>query len=256
MNLCTNAAHAMGDKPGRLMVTLEKFEVDEHLAASRPGWRSGPYVRLSVGDTGSGMDEVTLNRMFEPFFTTKAPGQGTGLGLAVVHGIMQSHEGAVTVYSHLGEGTIFRLYFPIYAGDKIAEDATASVAPWGQGERILYVDDEPPLVKVGRAILEKLSYRVETRTNAIEALALVRQNPQAFDLVITDQMMPAMTGTTLAANIHTLRGDLPIMLITGYSATLTAESVRSVGIQKLLLKPLTFDALGSAVADVLKNRPA
>jgi PAS domain S-box-containing protein len=253
MNLCTNAAHAMKDRPGRLIVRLEKFEVNTELEGGGPDLRTGTYVRLSVSDTGSGMDEATTRRIFEPFFTTKAPGEGTGLGLAVVHGIMQNHDGAVAVYSQVGEGTTFQLYFPKHAEGEIEAAAQSTSAPWGEGERILYVDDEEPLAIMAKKILERLGYVVDTRTSAAEALAAVSANPEAYDLVVTDQMMPRMTGTNLAEKIHAIRADLPIILTTGYSATLTAERVQAMGIRKLLFKPLTFDALGKAVRTVLND---
>lgn len=254
MNLCTNAVHAMKDRPGRLTVKLEKVRVDLKLAASVPGLNSGEYARLVVSDTGKGMDQATLSRIFEPFFTTKATGQGTGLGLAVVHGIMQSHEGAVAVHSCPGEGTTFQLYFPKHVSvEMAAATRPGTTAPWGSGERILFVDDEAPLIMVGRKVLERLGYAVETSSNATDALARVRAHPEAFDLVVTDQTMPGMTGTALAEKIHTLRPNLPIILTTGYSATLTLEAVQAIGIRQLLLKPLTIDALGSAISKVLQG---
>ena len=164
---------------------------------------------------------------------------------------MQSHDGAVTVYSHVGEGTTFHLYFPVHADGAVQAAAESTFAPWGLGERILYVDDEEPLAIMGKVILERLGYVVDVRTNAIQALATLSAQPKAYDLVITDQMMPGMTGTTFAEKIRAIRADLPIILTTGYSATLTTERVQAMGIRKLLLKPLTFDALGKAVRSVL-----
>ena len=256
MNLCTNAAHAMKDRPGRLTVRLEKCEVDAELAASHPGLRPGVYARLSVGDTGHGMDQATQSRIFEPFFTTKPPGEGTGLGLAVVHGIMQSHDGVVSLHSRLGEGTTFQLYFPAHVlPDENAAPRSANI-PRGNGQRILFVDDEPLLSAVGKLILERLGYSVDARTHAPDALNAVRDQPKAYDLVITDYMMPALTGIALAEQIQTIRPDLPVILTTGYSATLTAESVEAMGIKKLLLKPLAVDALGLAVSSVLNPPPS
>jgi len=253
MNLGTNAAHAMKDKVGRLTVKLENFRVNEDMMAVKPHLRTGHYVRISVSDTGCGMDETTLSHIFEPFFTTKAPGEGTGLGLAVVHGIMHSHEGAVTVYSHPGEGTTFHLYFPANERDLAIESAPQSHAPHGQGERILYVDDEQPLATLGKKILERLGYVVNEYTNPAEALAAFRAEPAAFSLVVTDQMMPGITGTDLSKQIHDLRPDLPIILTTGYTATLTPERIQAIGIKKLLLKPLSVEALGMLVHRVLAD---
>ncbi len=247
MNLCTNAAHAMRAGPGRLVVRLENFAVDRALAESNPALRPGPYVRLSVSDTGQGMDRATLTRIYEPFFTTKGPGEGTGLGLSVVHGIMQSHEGAVTVYSQPDEGTTFHLYFPA-TGAKAAELAVpAADIPTGHGQRILFVDDEKPLALLGQKMLEQLGYAVQSSSSVAEALALVKANPSAFDLVITDQTMPGMSGTNFARQLLVLRPDLPVVLSTGYSASLTDQYIRSMGLRDLLFKPHTLQALGVAV---------
>lgn len=167
---------------------------------------------------------------------------------------MQSHEGAVAVHSCPGEGTTFHLYFPKHVSvEMAAATRPGTTAPWGSGERILFVDDEAPLIMVGRKVLERLGYAVETSSNATDALARVRAHPEAFDLVVTDQTMPGMTGTALAEKIHTLRPNLPIILTTGYSATLTLEAVQAIGIRQLLLKPLTIDALGSAISKVLQG---
>jgi PAS domain S-box-containing protein len=255
MNLCTNAAHAMKDRPGRLGVRLEKFTVDKFLAGANAGLRTGPYVRLSVSDTGHGMSRATIVRIFEPFFTTKGPGEGTGLGLSVVHGIMQSHGGAITVYSQPGEGTVFHLYFPITAEENKEAAAITEEAPVGHGERILFVDDEIPLALLGQSMLEELGYVVENKNNVVEALALVRANPAAFDLVITDLTMPLMVGTDFAQQLLALRPGLPIILTTGYSASLTPERVREMGIRELLLKPHTIQSLGMAVHRVLTTQP-
>jgi PAS domain S-box-containing protein len=250
MNLCTNAAQAMAGKPGHLAVKLESMEVDAAIAAVHSGLQPGRYVRLSVGDTGSGMDSATLSRIYEPFFTTKAPGEGTGLGLAVVHGIMQSHDGIITADSRLAEGTVFNLYFPACAS--AAETVVlAAPAPRGQGQRILFVDDEAPLATLGRKTLERMGYAVDARTDAQEALAAVRATPDAYDLVVTDQMMPVLMGTGLAEQIHVIRPDLPILLITGYTATLTPERLRPLGIRELILKPVSVAALGAVVGRIL-----
>ncbi len=255
MNLCTNASHAMKDRPGRLGVRLEKFTVDELLAGANADLRAGPYIRLSVSDTGHGMSRATIARIFEPFFTTKGPGEGTGLGLSVVHGIMQSHGGAITVYSQPGEGTVFHLYFPITTEASKETAATVEETPAGHGERILFVDDEMPLAMLGQNMLEELCYVVENKTNVTEALAMVRANPMAFDLVITDLTMPLMLGTDFALELLQIRPHLPIILTTGYSASLTPERVREMGIREILLKPHTIQSLGLAVHRVLHTQP-
>jgi signal transduction histidine kinase/CheY-like chemotaxis protein len=256
MNLGTNASHAMKDRMGRLTVTLENFDVGADGMETHLGLQSGRYVRLSISDTGHGMDQATLSRIFEPFFTTKAPGEGTGLGLAVVQGIMQSHEGIVTAYSHQGEGTTFHLYFPVCGMEEAATGSGITAVPRGEGERILYVDDELPLAQMGGKILERLGYVVEVHTSALEALEAVRAKPEAYDLIITDQMMPRLTGLDLARGLQTIRPGLPIILVTGYTATLTAERVKAMGISNLLLKPISVATLGAAVHRVLAEADA
>jgi CheY-like chemotaxis protein len=225
--------------------------VDAALAERHAGLRPGDYVRLSVGDTGHGMDAATIGRIFEPFFTTKAPGEGTGLGLSVVHGIMQSHEGVVTVTSQPGQGTCFQLYFPACATEaRDRADETAPV-PRGRGERILFVDDEELLTGMGKGILERLGYRVTAHTTPHDALAAVRSDPGGYDLVITDLTMPGVTGVDLAREIMTLRPDLPVLLVTGHNGNLTAGQVQALGIRELLLKPLSLHGLALTARRVL-----
>ncbi|HKB56832.1 MAG TPA: response regulator, partial [Lacunisphaera sp.] len=228
MNLCTNAWHAMKDRPGRLEVRLDRFDVDAHLAQGNPNLHVGPYVRLTVSDTGHGMDRATMERIFEPFFTTKPLGEGTGLGLSAVHGIMKSHDGAVTVYSQPGEGTTFHLYFPAQdaEADKVVDPAIE--VPRGRGESVLFVDDEKPLALLGRAMLEELGYTVTICNNPTEALSIVREKPAKFALVITDLTMPVMTGADLAVQLREIRTDLPVILTTGYTASLTPERIKAL----------------------------
>jgi len=247
MNLGTNAWHAMGDRPGRLQVRLETRLVDEAYAAAQMGLRPGTYARISVSDTGSGMEPATLRRIFEPFFTTKPVGQGTGLGLAVVHGIMANHDGAVTVYSQPGEGTVFHLYFPAHVGETTPVVTDQGSTPLGHGELVLFVDDEELLVQLGRQTLTELGYTVEIARNPAVALELVRSKPSRFALVITDQTMPGMTGLVLASELQRVRPGLPIILMTGYGLALTPEQIEAAGIHQLLIKPTTIHALGTAV---------
>jgi len=253
MNLGTNAWHAMRDRAGRLQVKLERCVVDAAYAATNPALRPGAYARLSVSDVGSGMDEATLRRIFEPFFTTKPLGEGTGLGLAVVHGIMNSHDGAVTVYSHVGEGTIFHLYFPAYEGEATVAAIEDGPVPRGHGERILFVDDEELLVRLGQSTLVALGYNVEIATKPEAALEMVRADPHRFALVVTDQTMPGMTGLFLASQLLHIQPGLPIILITGFSPSLTSEKVEATGIRQLLLKPTTIHSLGAAVRAALSS---
>ena len=257
MNLCTNAAHAMRGNPGVLKVELAEMEVDAGFAQTHVDLSPGHYVRLTVADSGCGMDRATQERIFEPFFTTKPQGEGTGLGLSVVHGIMKNHDGGITVYSQPGEGTTFHLYFPVLDAKATAPAAALPPVPRGHGERILLVDDELELVLLGRKVLEGLGYEVTTKTSALAAFATVRDHPDHFDLVITDLTMPDMNGADLARKLITLRPRLPIILTTGYSATLTPEGARGMGFRELLLKPNTTRTLGEAVHRVLtKAKPA
>jgi CheY-like chemotaxis protein len=255
MNLCTNAAHAMRDRPGRLGVKLEKFLMDARRPEIGVRLKQGLYVRLTVSDTGCGMERAVQDRIFEPFFTTKAPGEGTGLGLSVVHGIMQSHDGAVTVRSEPGKGTTFSLYFPA-DGSALPENKalTRPEIQRGSGERVLFVDDELPLAQLAQTVLETLNYRATSVTDATEALRLVRADPGAYDAVITDLSMPGIMGTDLATELLALRPDLPIILSTGYTAKLTPEEVHARGIRELLLKPFTLQSLGGVLRQVLSER--
>lgn len=250
MNLGTNAWYAMKDRIGRLTVTLRRQDVaagDDEQSRLRPG----PYAVLTVGDTGCGMDAPTLRRMFEPFFTTKPPGEGTGLGLAVVHGIMQNHDGIVTATSQPGVGTEFQLYFPAHAGEVAEVTAEDRPVPRGGGERILVIDDEEILVRLGQKMLTALGYEVVGTSRPDEALALVQADPARFALVLTDQTMPGMTGLQLSARLRAIRPDLPIILMTGQSQMLTKERLAMAGLAQFLSKPMTFHALGTAVSDAL-----
>jgi PAS domain S-box-containing protein len=254
MNLGTNAWHAMKDRPGRLEVKLEAFDVDVDLAGRVPNLRVGRCARLTFSDSGKGMDPATISRIFEPFFTTKPVGEGTGLGLSVVHGIMQNHEGAITVSSEPGEGTTFQLYFPAHKSVESSVEVRKPSVPTGNGESILLVDDEPPIVLLSKNILQRLNYTVEAHTNVLEALESVRSAPERFDLVILDQTMPVMTGIDLAGRIGKIRPDLPIILTTGYAGQLKIDQLRALGIRELLLKPSTIQSLGSLVHRVLADR--
>jgi signal transduction histidine kinase/CheY-like chemotaxis protein len=253
MNLATNGAHAMADEGGVLVVALERVEVAGDQTAT--DLEPGSYVRLTVRDIGVGMDPPTLERIFEPFFTTKPPGQGTGLGLSVVHGIVRSHRGTIRVRSRPGHGTTFEVYFPVHDGAARARGVEESAVPRGHGERVLFVDDEAPLVAVGRGVLERLGYHVTATTSPVEAVAVFRSHPDAFDLVVTDLTMPALSGADLAQELQRIRPGIPILVSTGYDGRLTPEAARSIGICGLLTKPNTIETLARAVHGALA-RPA
>jgi CheY-like chemotaxis protein len=238
---------------GVLKVDMRTMEADADFVKLHPDLRSGGYVMLSVSDSGCGMDRATQDRVFDPFFTTKAVGEGTGLGLAVVHGIMRSHEGAVTVYSQPGEGTTFHLYFPVLASKPEVLEKEITPIPHGHGEHILYVDDERPLAQLGRLMLERLGYIVTVTTNPLEAIAAVREHPGKFDLVITDLTMPVMDGISLGRQLQLLQPRLRMILTTGYSGLLTTEKVREMGFLELLDKPVNARALGELVDQILRQ---
>jgi PAS domain S-box-containing protein len=260
MNLGTNAAHAMRSKSGAMTVVVDKVVTGEVMLTTVPRLEPGSYARITVEDAGDGMDPETVHRIFEPFFTTKRPGEGTGLGLAVVHGIVSEHEGALGVDSRLGEGTRMVVYLPLYEGrPSTPPAATQQPLPRGHHERVMVVDDEAPVVQACSGILTHIGYHVTVFKKAPEALARFTEAPGEFDLVITDLTMPDMTGTQLAEAILARRPDIPILLTTGYSAGLTREDARGLGIVGVLQKPFSLESLAVAVrsaldgTDVLKN---
>jgi len=251
MNLGTNAWHAMRDKPGTLKVEMNVIEADIDFALAHTGLSPGRYVRLSFSDTGHGMDAATQERIFDPFFTTKAVGEGTGLGLAVVLGIMQSHDGAITVYSELNVGTTFHLYFPVFETELAPAEMPTIPIPKGQGEHILFVDDEEALASVGKKMLERLGYVVTVKTNALEAVSAVRDDPQKYQIVITDLTMPVLDGAKLGTQLLQINPRLPIILTTGYSGVMTDEKIKDLGFAVILAKPTTARALGEVVHRIL-----
>ncbi len=253
MNYCTNAAQAMTNQEGRLEVRLTDVEVDERLAATHPKLRPGAYVLLSVMDTGHGMEPHVMSRIFDPFFTTKGPGEGTGMGLAVVHGIVTSHGGAISVTSQPGQGTTFHTYLPRVVGGALPEEIQAEPLPGGT-ESILFVDDEEVVLRFGEALLPRLGYQVTFCTNGLDALKEFKKKPSRFDLVITDHMMPKMTGAALAEALHVIRPDIPIILFTGFSDQYTEKEMRAIGIQEVVLKPVIGADLAGKIRHVLDHR--
>jgi PAS domain S-box-containing protein len=253
VNLGTNGWHAMKDQPGVLEIRLSNFDCSTEFARTHPGLNAGRYVRLSVSDTGHGMEPAVVARIFEPFFTTKAPGEGTGLGLSVVHGIVQSHDGAIFVSTQPGEGTIFYLYLPVHSETPEAPAGAALDAPNGSGERILLVDDEATLARMAQQILERLGYVVETHQDAAAALDAFLGNPTAYDLLVTDLTMPGLTGIELARQVLKFRPGLPIVLMSGYASTLTAERLQVLGIDTFLLKPHSMFSLATATHQALSR---
>jgi PAS domain S-box-containing protein len=247
MNLATNAFHAMEGKPGRLKISLDTFTPDEKLIAVNQKFHRLNYARLTIADTGHGMDAQTLERIFEPFFTTKPLGKGTGLGLALVHGIIQSHDGIITVESQPGLGTTFQIYFPAQKQEDTDERQTINNLPLGRGERILVVDDEAPLTMMLDQLLKMLKYQPVIFNHPRAALAHFRSQPQSFDLVITDLAMPELNGLEVARQIHTLRADVPVMLVSGFAPELGRDKLAEVGIRELIGKPIALPDMAQAL---------
>jgi PAS domain S-box-containing protein len=255
MNLCTNAGHAMRKNGGLLKVSLSNIDMDASAAAQYPNVLPGPFIRLSVSDTGHGMSPEVLERIFDPYFTTKDVDEGTGLGLAVVHGIVESYRGAITVYSEPGNGTNFHVYFPqIDQAKEVADTQQIEPLLMGRNERILFIDDEQPLVDVGDQILKSLKYEVTIGTSSIEALEIFRKQPERFDLVITDMTMPNMTGDKLAKELLRIRPDIPIVLCTGFSERITGEAAKEMGIREFAMKPLVASDLAKTIRRALDQQ--
>ncbi len=237
MNLCTNASYAMREKGGNLDIELSDFSVSSPNGDPH-GISPGLYMRLVVRDTGTGISPDIMNKIFDPFFTTKKVGEGSGLGLSVVHGIVKQHDGYITVESEPARGSTFTVYLPRVAGELRTDAVKDDEIPTGS-ERILFVDDEEALVQMGEDILAELGYEVTSRMNGHEALALIQSDPSRFDLVVTDQTMPEMTGIELAKEVLAVRPDMPIIMCTGFSYAVDADKAGAAGIKAFAMKPLT-----------------
>lgn len=252
MNLCTNAAYAMRDGKGILQVELGDHSVAP--SSGLDGMKPGSYMKLLVRDTGEGIPADVIGRIFDPFFTTKPPGEGTGLGLSVVHGIVKSHDGSINVESKPGAGTSFTLCFPKVEKEQGCVDETDGPIPAGH-ERILFVDDEEALMRMGEGILTELGYEVTSRMNGREALALLNEDPSRFDVVVTDVTMPEMTGVELTKKVLSIRADLPIIMYTGFSHLVDANVAKAAGAREFVMKPLTKREIAKAIRKVL-DEPA
>lgn len=254
VNLCTNAFHAMEEAGGVLTVVLKNVEREEGELAGEGDLLPGQYVLFSVRDTGPGMTPEVLARIFDPYFTTKGVGKGSGMGLAVVHGIVKNYGGMVQVESEVGVGTVFHVYLPrIGKGAAVADSIQEWTLPSGQ-ERILYVDDEASIAEMGKAMLSGLGYRVTARFGPLEALEEFRRQPGDFDLLITDQTMPKMSGVQLVQEVRKIRPDLPVILCTGYSAAIGEDSALGMGIRHFIMKPLTMRMLAEKVRKALEGK--
>ena len=250
MNLCTNADHAMRSTGGILEVSLRDVTIESEFESRQLGVIPGAYLRLTVSDTGQGMTAQIKDRIFEPFFTTKETNKGTGMGLAVVHGIVKCHGGAVTVHSKAGKGTRVEVFLPIIRNEMKPPTDSDESLPIGT-ECILFVDDEKALVDIGRQMLDRLGYAVECRTSSIEALDLFKNRPNQFDLVITDMTMPNLTGDKLAREMMRIRSEIPVILCTGFSDQISEEQALKMGIRKYILKPIVMQKLAQSVRSVL-----
>lgn len=254
MNLCTNAAHSM-EKGGTLEVILENVEPDSYSAFQIKNLKPGRYIKLSISDTGHGIKPELMDKIFEPYFTTKGVGKGTGIGLALVHGIVEAYEGTITVHSEIGKGTCFSVYLPVVEGDLYDDHTLEDQAqpPCGT-ERILLVDDEKDVVDVMESILERLGYKLTSRTSSIEALEAFRNKPDEFDLVITDMTMPNMTGKDLAKEMINIRPDIPIILCTGFSEQIDGEKAREIGISAFIMKPIVMRKIAQTIREVFDKK--
>jgi len=246
MNLCTNAYQAMEKNGGSIDVDLGPVTISGKDASHYPDLEPGPYLKLTVTDTGQGIPPELLPKIFDPYFTTKKIGEGSGLGLSTVHGIVKDHGGSIKVYSELNRGTTFQIFLPTSATKPETTEHAVTKLPRGT-ERILLVDDELFLLEIGKELLEGLGYRVETRASPVDALEAFRIHPEKYDLIVSDLTMPKITGDALAVNIKRIRPDIPIILCTGFSTRLNIEKMVSSGIAKVLVKPVTYGDLASSI---------
>jgi PAS domain S-box-containing protein len=253
MNLCTNAEHAMRDKGGVLDIMLSDVELDRDFAAGHPDIEPGTFARLTVSDSGHGIPSHSLDRIFDPFFTTKNSSEGTGMGLSVVHGIVGSNGGTITVSSESGQGSTFDVYLPVIERSVVPQIIDEEFIPTGT-ERILFVDDEQTIVNIGQQILESLGYDVTTRTSSKDALELFKTQANTFDLVITDMTMPKMTGDILTRELIRIKPDIPVILCTGFSAKMDDQKAKTQGIKAFILKPIVKREIAEIIRKVLDGK--
>jgi PAS domain S-box-containing protein len=255
MNLCTNGVHAMQGKGGMLGVGLERVDLPTRRTFSRGELPAGPYVRLTVSDTGSGIPAAVVDRIFEPFFTTKRVGEGTGLGLSLVHGIVADLGGVIELDTAVGRGTTVSIWLPMAGGVARAIDESPRELPRGEGEAVLVVDDEAALVSVTEEMLAELGYNPVGVVSSLEALEVFRADPRRFDVVVTDEMMPELTGTHLAQQLGALRPGTPVILMSGHGGDDLAQRAAVAGVREILRKPLQKSVLADALGRVLEARP-
>ncbi|MBF0552545.1 MAG: response regulator, partial [Deltaproteobacteria bacterium] len=250
INLGANAAHAMAESGGTLFISLIDFYLDPDSATGYIDLTPGHYVKLTVSDSGGGIDPGIIDRIFDPFFTTKDIGKGTGMGLAIVHGIIKSHGGAISVYSLPGRGSTFNILLPAVSSKPESTNDVEETIPPGT-ESVLLVDDEPGLADTCKRMLERLGYKVTAETSGVAALGAFMAHPDAFDLLITDMAMPHMTGDKLAREIMRQRPDIPVILCTGFSEAIDEEKARAMGCSGFLMKPIDITRLAKLIRQVL-----
>ncbi len=250
MNLCINATQEMEETGGILEISVDTVTLDEHAADAYLDLNIGDYVKVTVRDTGSGIEPEIIDRIFDPYFTTKAVGKGSGMGLSVVRGIVKRHSGAITVDSEIGEGTTFTILFPVTT-EKLEVETETIFEPSLGTEAILFIDDEKSIVDMTGQVLERLGYKVETRLNPAEALELFQSSPERFDIVITDMTMPQMTGVKLSDKLKEIRPDIPVILCTGHRSLISEEKAKEMGIDGYVMKPIMMRKLGKTIREVL-----
>ena len=252
LNLCTNAAHAMRDSGGRLGIELSEIELDSKMINQYKGLTIGSYVKLKVSDTGHGITRSIMNRIFDPFFTTKDVGEGTGMGLSVIHGIVHGLNGQITVESDVGKGTTFSVLLPRFTMDEIKTEKENTPLPRGQ-ERILFIDDEAALVQIAVTRFADLGYEIVGKTDSLEAMELFHSDPDYFDLIITDQTLPGLTGKELSKSVQEIRPGMPIILCTGYSNSINPKEAERIGIKQCIYKPVSMRDMPGIVRRVLDD---
>jgi signal transduction histidine kinase/ActR/RegA family two-component response regulator len=250
MNLCINASHAMEQTGGNLKVIVEKMILDDHSAKTYSNLEGGNYVKVIVSDTGPGISPKIIDQIFDPYFTTKEIGKGSGMGLAVVHGIVKNHGGAISVESSPGKGTKFSMLFPLVQQEPVVETPKIQEIPRGS-ETILFVDDEVSIVKMAQRMFGRLGYKVETATTPQDALEKFGLNPDHFDLIITDMTMPRMTGMKLSEALMAIRPDIPIIICTGHSTLVDKEKAKELGLAAFLMKPIDISKTAQTIRKVL-----
>jgi signal transduction histidine kinase/CheY-like chemotaxis protein len=253
MNLGANAEYAMRAKGGRLIVKLDEVEINGLTDSFFEGLQGGTYVRLKVTDSGQGISPSVKKRIFDPFFTTKDVGEGTGMGLSVIHGVVTSHGGAIRVDSQKGAGTTFTIYFPCSSVPVENEQDSSAFPSYGGQGTVMFVDDEVSIVKWAKDMLEELGYVVVVFTNALEAWEAFKQEPKRFDVIVTDQTMPGMTGELFARQIMSLRPECPVILCSGFSYTMNEEKALAMGLRAYLTKPVLMNDMAQALQSALNR---